>query len=1725
MSSTLPIQFSELLQLPKLGIQAQSISFASLTMESDKFVCVRENAGGQHYVVMIPVGNPSQMVRRPIPADQAIMNPTRNVLALAAGTTLSAFDMDGRSKVDEQTMAEPVVFWHWVSNDTVGVVTARAVYHWRMGSAPAKMFDRLPELGDTQIISYKTDAAGKWLALCGIAQRNGQIAGSIQLYSVERRISQHIEGHACAFAEYCVETEAGARAVRPTTLFVIAQRTAAGGKLLILPVAPGDEDKPYARVAVDVPYPADAATDFPVALKVSNKYEMVFLLTKAGFMHMLYLGNGKTVYRNRISAEPIFLAAPQLATDGVVCVNRAGQVLALSVDTRNIVPYVLTVLNDYQLALSIAGKNNLPGAENIFLEQFKALMAQGKLKEAAAVAFRSPGELIRNAKTLAALEQMPPQAGDPRPPLLLYLGTLLDMGKLNKLESVELARVVLQQNRVMLLEKWLQDGKFDCSEEMGDLVRPASPHLALQIYVLAGASAKVVQLLAETGQQDKIAAYCQKTGYSADFAGVLGTMLPGNPAGARAYAAEYFKQNPGADVMPVIDMFQKYNLIQDLTSLMLDVLKDDRPEQGAAQTRLLEISLLQAPPVADAILGTHMFHHYNRQRIGQLAEQAGLYQRALEHYTEMKDIKRVMMHAAQIQPEFLVEYFATRSVDESLELLQDLLRSPAGPRANLQVVVQIAVKYQAQLTPAAVVALFDKFKCYEGTYYFLNQIVGTSEDPEVHYKYIEACVRTGQYQEVERMCRESNHFDPAKVRDLLKESKMPDQLPFIIVCDRFGFVEEMTRHLYQGNHSRFIQAYVQKINPANTPAVVGALLDAGCNEDYIKALIMSVSGGCPIDKLVEAVSSRNRLKLILPWLEQRAAEGNTDVALHNALAMCYVDMNHDPEEFLNTDTNYDAKVVGAYCESRDPYLAFVAYRRGQCDDELLRVTNEHSLFKYQAQYLVKRQDAALWARVLSDDGEYAKYKKPVVEQVVQSALPECDQPEEVKETVKAFMAANMPSELIDLLEKIVLDGHKPEFSENKDLQNLLILTAVKANPDRVMEFVTRLNNYDAPDVANICVSAGLHEEAFAIFQKFKHNVAAVQVLIEHIKDLKRARDFADKVNEPEVYSRLAKAQLDEGLVADAIASFIKADDHEYYVDVIAAAESAEAYEDLIKYLQMCRKKVKEAAVESELLFAYAKTQRIADIEEFIAQPNCAQIQAVGDRCYGDGLYEAAKVLYTSINNFVRLASTLLRLKDFAAAVEAARKANSTTTWREVTVACLDAKEMRLAQTCALNIIVHSDEICEVIAQYERRGFFDEAIALLETGITLERAHPGMFTELALLYSKHAEDKLLEFIRANYAKMQPAKVIRCTRDNQQWKALTFLYMSGQDYDHAAEVMIEHSADAWDHVELREALAKAHKTELLYRAVDFYLLEHPGLVNEFLQSLIARLDHAVVVDHARRRFLLPLVKPYLVLVQTDADVREVNEALNELLVEELDYQDLRRSIELRQTFDQAALAQRLERHECLEFRRIAATVHAQNKRFADAIELSKKDELWADAMVHAAKSGDRDLAEQLLRFFVDRELKPCFVACLYTCYDLLRTDVVMELGWRHGLTELMMPFMIQSVRETTTRLEALERKEAERAKREADASKKGSGPSAFDPSTAAMLAPAGFGMLALPAPPGMGGAPAPMHPGMADPAMMMGGQPGMVDPAMMMGALPPDNLPPMMGGGSSGGSTMM
>ena len=85
----------------------------------------------------------------------------------------------------------------------------------------------------------------------------------------------------------------------------------------------------------------------------------------------------------------------------------------------------------------------------------------------------------------------------------------------------------------------------------------------------------------------------------------------------------------------------------------------------------------------------------------------------------------------------------------------------------------------------------------------------------------------------------------------LQEAKLQDLWPLINVCDQHDYIEEMVRYLHDTQNLKYVDMFIQKRSPMKTPAVVGALLDCDTGEDYVKNLIMSVGGMCPVEPLVE----------------------------------------------------------------------------------------------------------------------------------------------------------------------------------------------------------------------------------------------------------------------------------------------------------------------------------------------------------------------------------------------------------------------------------------------------------------------------------------------------------------------------------------------------------------------------------------------------------------------------------------------------------------------------------------------------------------------------------------------------------------------------------------------------------------------------------------------------------------------------------------------------------
>ena len=111
------------------------------------------------------------------------MNPASKVIALKAAKTLQIFNIEMKSKMKAHVMTDDVIFWKWISLNTIALVTETSVFHWSMegDSTPQKIFDRHSSLSGCQIINYRTDASQNWLLLIGISAQQNRVVGAMQV--------------------------------------------------------------------------------------------------------------------------------------------------------------------------------------------------------------------------------------------------------------------------------------------------------------------------------------------------------------------------------------------------------------------------------------------------------------------------------------------------------------------------------------------------------------------------------------------------------------------------------------------------------------------------------------------------------------------------------------------------------------------------------------------------------------------------------------------------------------------------------------------------------------------------------------------------------------------------------------------------------------------------------------------------------------------------------------------------------------------------------------------------------------------------------------------------------------------------------------------------------------------------------------------------------------------------------------------------------------------------------------------------------------------------------------------------------------------------------------------------------------------------------------------------------------------------------------------------------
>ena len=132
------------------------------------------------------------------------------------------------------------------------------------------------------------------------------------------------------------------------------------------------------KVTVDIMMAQDAPGDFPILMQAAPKYGLIFMITKMGYLFLFESYKGSLIYRQRITDQLVFVAVRNMTTDGMICISKVGQVLAINVEDANLVKFVMNaqhIPDNKNIAFRMAQRYGLSGADEIFLAQFNTCFA------------------------------------------------------------------------------------------------------------------------------------------------------------------------------------------------------------------------------------------------------------------------------------------------------------------------------------------------------------------------------------------------------------------------------------------------------------------------------------------------------------------------------------------------------------------------------------------------------------------------------------------------------------------------------------------------------------------------------------------------------------------------------------------------------------------------------------------------------------------------------------------------------------------------------------------------------------------------------------------------------------------------------------------------------------------------------------------------------------------------------------------------------------------------------------------------------------------------------------------------------------------------------------------------------------------------------------------------------------------------------------------------------
>ncbi|XP_049848985.1 probable clathrin heavy chain 1 [Schistocerca gregaria] len=1477
------------------------------------------------------------------------------------------------------------------------------------------------------------------------------------------------------------------------------------------------EDEVTHMKQVNLPsgHPRDKESFF-LALEYSSVTRAHYLLSSSGHLS-IYLANMQEIYASYIiqpSEQPVLALKFVPGQEAFVYISSNLTVYSAKINPRH--PLLSSAsspsIQDTSSA-DLPAVHSPPADDGTLINRFRNLILQGNYGNAAILAYKSSevpssssspppsNPILRSSVALKILEGVsyPP---DQPSPLLLYIQELINITCLSEDESLALIKFV-PAAKSNVIGTLISNKKIKPTLAIGNSLRPKSLSLALSVYTAIEAHDLAASVLIDLGKIDKLFVYAQKVSFNPDWLALLSQLVQ-NKNDLSIQFVKHLSSNPNThiDLDAALDIFIASRNHTWLTQFATIVLNND-PSTSDLQTKLLQALFSILPKQARYLIESNALSHFQPAAIAPLLEEHQYIDLAIKYHPSPDDKKRIILqHLISVRPETILNAIKDFS-DADLPFFESCLNS------NLSFFLPIFSSFLEQnwsrlsLPPFFNLLLSTDSKSPNFRpilHRLLHRLFQTQPDPSFSIAYARSCISTSSWQDLLRLCQDGP-YDPLPLLQLLLDSQLPDLRSPLVLCLRHNQFDQLAHHLVSTNQLPHLFSSLQYFNSSIIPPLIAALLDARADDSFVSSLINSFPSidQPSLNTLLSQLEQRQQLPIARDWLLRQSKTlppnpvTDTHLSIHTALAKIHVITHTQPEHFLNTNPYYDHLELGRFCTESFPDLALISYLSSPtpCEDPLFQLCIDCQYFHQLISYLLRKNDLSLWEKCAS-----YLVKSPSSNttffQTLQDSLIQFNTVAPIALILKAFHTfESLITDFVKLLQNLADPAY--EFFSTPAFQDVLLLTLIhfhSVNPalhseDTILNYVKMFDKFDYAAIGKTASDVHLYSIALLAYQKGQLYLSALSLILDHMSDddpnLSNAQQFVSDHKRPELYSALAKKQLELNILPDALNNLIHSNDPTLYRDAIQCVSSRfeqytsshsfppfptpsspfdsssldystleyqysisptlfplsklpfrdpdlppdlfQFYQILSKYLSCLQTSISDPFLDDSYLLSLCLLHDWASILSFLRSPsNHANVIQVAQFLYSLHFVIASHILFSFKDDHSHLVSTCIDFNDLSRALQFS---DSVPSLKKTLDASLSRSNNEFAMSASVSLILQN-QLDYVINVYTPAKHFDLLISCIERAISShQNVSTSIYFELAKLYAHHQPSHFLDFLRLNFPRLNSPRLVEFCSSIQQHSALVLIYQLTLEFDQCALTMIKFLS-TFDHDLMLQILPQLKRSTTFYSILEHYLDFHPDHVDEILQfNPSFRLDPLRVIEITKQRDLLPLIRPYLERIQKQKyTAQPALDALYEILISEEDYDAFNACIPHMSTPHMRQFSALLSSHPLVEFKRISANLYAHLGDYDRALDILSSNQLHLDLILVLSTSKRSQLAERFLfQYLSSPDNLSIAVSLLYHCYDILSPDVVLSHALRTNKLSWTWPYWVQFLRDSHEKLSSI------------------------------------------------------------------------------------------------------